>query len=378
MGACTTERHASAAEVLSGAASWVVECCRAEAMCDALPDSSVDLVVVDHPYHKVKAAAWDREHDTDAAFLDWTRAMVKRYRRILRPNGSLYVFASPDMGSRVECVVREEMHVLTNIRWRKPPGATKAEMFEKATLRSPFPASETIIFAEHYGADNIAKGEAGYGAKCDELRGFVFEPLRAYLDGERERAGFSRADCDAATGNQMSGHYFSRVQWTLPTKANYEKLREAFNAQTAGEHLRREYEDLRREYESLRVRFEAERLAYEDLRRPFTVSAEVPYTDVWDFETVQAYPGKHECEKPADMAEHIVNASSRPGALVADFFCGSGVFLAEAVRLGRRAIGCDMSPKWARRARQLIERPRVKLREAPPADARQLNWLESA
>ena len=175
----------SAAEVLSGARSWAVECTRAEAMCDALPDSSVDLVVVDHPYHKVKDEAWDREQEDAAGFLDWTRGMVKRYRRILRPNGSLYVFASPDMGSRVECVVREEMRALTNIRWKKPPGSTKAEMFEKAALRAPFPASETIIFAEQFGADNMAKGEAGYGANCDELRGFVFEPLRAYLDGER-------------------------------------------------------------------------------------------------------------------------------------------------------------------------------------------------
>ena len=269
------------------------------------------------------------------------------------------------------------MRVLTNIRWNKR--STEGEhsgqhgRAEKEALRAPFPASETIIFAEQFGADNMAKGEAGYGAKCDELRGFVFEPLRAYLDGERERAGFSRSECDAATGNQMSGHYFSRVQWTLPTKANYEKLREAFNARAAGEHLRREYEHLRREYEDLRREYEDLRREYEDLRRPFTVSAEVPYTDVWEFQTVQAYPGKHPCEKPPDMAEHIVNSSSRPGALVADFFCGSGVFLAEAVRLGRRAIGCDMSPKWAQRARQLIERPRVKLREAPPVDERQLS-----
>lgn len=355
------------AEVLSGARSWAVECTRAEAMCDALPDSSVDLVVVDHPYHKVKAEAWDREQEDAAGFLDWTRSMVRRYRRILRPNGSLYVFASPDMGSRVECVVREEMRVLTNIRWKKRSAEGEHSgqhgRAEKEALRSFFPASETIIFAEQFGADNMAKGEAGYGAKCDELRGFVFEPLRAYLDGERERAGFSfeavRSAVGCAPGSGLPSHWFTRSQWMLPTKANYEKLREAFNARAAGEHLRREYEHLRREYE--------------DLRRPFTVSAEVPYTDVWEFQTVAAYPGKHPCEKPADMAEHIVNASSRPGALVADFFCGSGVFLAEAVRLGRRAIGCDMSPKWARRARQLIDRPRVKLREAPPVDVRQLS-----
>ena len=365
----------TAAEVLSGSRAWAVECCRAEAMCDALPDSCVDLVVVDHPYHKVKAEAWDREHDTAAEFLDWTRGMVKRYRRILRPNGSLYVFASPDMGSRVECVVREEMHVLTNIRWKKRSAdgehAGQHGRAEKEALRSYFPASETIIFAEHYGADNIAKGEAGYGAKCDELRGFVFGPLRAYLRSEMAAADVSAKDINrmvgsSPTGGGMASHYVGNTgQWELPTAEHYAAMRNGFNAR-GGDYLRREYEDLRREYEDLRLK-------YEDLRRPFTVPAEVPYTDVWEFETVQAYPGKHPCEKPADMAEHIINASSRQGAVVADFFCGSGVFLAEAVRLGRRAIGCDMSAHWARRARQLIERPRVKLREAPPVDLRQLS-----
>ena len=367
-GGCAASDSATAADVLAGSASWAVECTRAEAMCDALPDSSVDLVVVDHPYHKVKAEAWDREQDDAAGFLDWTRGMVKRYRRILRPNGSLYVFASPDMGSRVECVVREEMRVLTNIRWKKRSAEGEHSgqhgRAEKEALRAPFPASETIIFAEQFGADNMAKGEAGYGAKCDELRGFVFEPLRAYLDGERRRAGHSDEAMRGHLGLSLKGggllaHYWGRAQWMLPTRKHYEGLRDLFNAHAPGEYFAREYEDLRREYE--------------DIRRPFTVSAEVPYTDVWEFQTVAAYPGKHPCEKPPDMAEHIVNASSRPGALVADFFCGSGVFLAEAVRLGRRAIGCDMSPKWARRARQLIERPRVKLREAPPVDERQLS-----
>ncbi len=324
-GGCAASGSASATDVLAGSAAWAVECTRAEVMCDALPDSSVDLVVVDHPYHKVKAEAWDREQEDAAGFLDWTRSMVRRYRRILRPNGSLYVFASPDMGARVECVVREEMRVLTNIRWKKDEGFHKTS--EKEALRAPFPASETIIFAEQN------------------------PQWPAVLRGLREAAGMSRQDVsDHVVGSRSGAAWNWEAGIRLPEAHHWAKLQELFPMLPA----------------------------YETEVRPFTVSAEVPYTDVWEFQTVQAYPGKHPCEKPPDMAEHIVNSSSRPGAVVADFFCGSGVFLAEAVRLGRRAIGCDMSPKWARRARQSIERPRVKLREAPPADGRQLNWLESA
>ena len=46
-------------------------------------------------------------------------------------------------------------------------------------------------------------------------------------------------------------------------------------------------------------------------------------------------------QKPMALLERVVLASSRPGDLVADFFCGSGTTLAAAARHGRRWIGCD-------------------------------------
>jgi site-specific DNA-methyltransferase (adenine-specific) len=151
----------------------------------AMPADSVDLIAVD----PVKGDWWDRQWDTPAGFLDWIGQLCEGWHRILRPNGSLYVFASHDMAGRVESKIREYFAVLNVITWAKPDFSTKAEMFRKEWLRSFFPSSERIIFAEHYGSDGYAKGEAGYTAKCDELRGFVFEPLRAYLDEERRRAG---------------------------------------------------------------------------------------------------------------------------------------------------------------------------------------------
>lgn len=59
-------------------------------------------------------------------------------------------------------------------------------------------------------------------------------------------------------------------------------------------------------------------------------------------EPVQFYPGKHPCEKPADMLRQIINASSRPGDLVADFFMGSGSTIKAAMALGRRALGVEL------------------------------------
>ena len=315
-----------------------------------MPDSSVDLIATDPPYFKVKGEAWDWQWNTPTQFLGWMGELCDEWQRILKPNGSLYVFASPRMAWGVEGEVRKRFMVLNNIRWQKPPFSTKAEMFVKEDLRAFFPASETIIFAEQVGADNMAKGEAGYVATCDELRGFVFEPLRAYLAGEMERAGHSLVSVNKAWrewkgGNGgMSSHWFTQSQWTLPTRQNYEWLRTLFGG---GDYLRREYDDLRREYDDLRRE-------YDDLRRPFTVTADVPYTDVWSFKTVGTYPGKHPCEKPLDLMRHIVQSSSRPGGVVLDCFCGSGSTLEAAASLGRQYIGIDADEKWCEWSRQRL------------------------
>lgn len=48
-------------------------------------------------------------------------------------------------------------------------------------------------------------------------------------------------------------------------------------------------------------------------------------------------------QKPEALLERIVEASSNPGDLVLDCFCGSGTTLAVAQKLGRRWIGCDIN-----------------------------------
>jgi site-specific DNA-methyltransferase (adenine-specific) len=309
-----------------------------------LPDNSVDLVLTDPPYFKVKGEAWDNQWDKPAEFLVWLDRVVEQLARVLKPNGSLYLFASPQMAARVECLIAQRLNPLNRIRWMKKAGWHQKA--KKEDLRSFLSPWEEVIFAEHYGADNIAKGEAGYAAKCDELRGFLFEPLRAYLAGEVRRAGWTPARLNEAMGFAPRGmaetRYFGTSQWQLPTAPHYARMRELLNA-SGGDYLRKDYEELRKDYE--------------ELRRPFAVTADVPYTDVWDFPTVQAYPGKHPCEKPQALLRHIIQASSRPGAVVLDAFAGSGATGVACRDLGRQFIGIEMSEHWVNVARtRLAER----------------------
>jgi site-specific DNA-methyltransferase (adenine-specific) len=308
-----------------------------------MPDCSVDAVVTDPPYYRVKDADWDRQWDDPAAFLAWLDQVAEQWQRVLKPNGSLYCFASPQMAARVEVMLGQRFQVLNNIRWTKAQGWH--EKAEKEALRSYLSPWEAVIFAEQFGADGAAMGGSGYSGACDELRGFVFEPLRLYLDSEREAAGFTvrqvaeafQAKSGSRTVTGMAGHWFSRVQWTLPTAENYAWLRDLFN----GEHLRRDYEHLRRDYE--------------DLRRPFKVTRFDPFTDVWTFRTVQARPGKHPCEKPQALLRHIIISSTRPGAVVLDSFAGSGATGQACLALGREFIGIERCPHWHRVGTQSLK-----------------------
>lgn len=49
----------------------------------------------------------------------------------------------------------------------------------------------------------------------------------------------------------------------------------------------------------------------------------------------------YDTQKPEGLLERIISWSTKPGDLVADFFCGSGTTPAVAERLGRRWIACD-------------------------------------
>jgi len=362
----------------------------AEDFLPTVPASSVGLILTDPPYFRVKSHAWDRQWSNADRFVAWLSGIADEWARVLAPNGTLICFAGSNataapgatLAARVEVMLAERFNVVASAVWVKADaqGNGKFSVQKLDGLRTYFPQTERAIICEHHGADNIAKGEAGYVAKCDELRGFVFEPLRAYLDGERKRAGLSVADVaeawrvktGAAKRTGMAGHWFSAVQWALPTPANYGWLRSVLGDGLLRREygfLRREYEDLRREYEDLRREYEDLRREYEDLRRPFHGEQGAHHTDVWTYPTVPARTGKHPCEKPEAMGLDLVRQCSRPGDVVLDTFAGSGVFLAAAEALGRVPIGCDADERWATRATDRVRAADRVLDDNPAAGA---------
>lgn len=310
-----------------------------------LPDNSIDLIATDPPYFRVKKDAWDNQWQTVEEYLAWLDEILQECWRVLKPSGSLYLFCGSKLASDTELLVRQRFSVLSHIVWAKPNGPWLRQ--KKSQLRSFFPATERIIFAEHYGSEGFAKGCAGYATKCSELKQQVFQPLIDYFKTAKEVLMLSAAEINKATGTQMCSHWFSASQWQLPSEQQYKQLQQLFNQKA--EQLNKSYSTLTDEYQSLNKKYQLLvseyddlKTEYETLRRPFTVSADVPYTDVWTFKPVAYYPGKHPCEKPAEIMEHIIKSSSRPGQIVLDLFMGSGSTGKACVKLGRAFIGVEL------------------------------------
>ena len=303
-------------------------------------------VLTDPPYGKVRGdfdQAWTNRRAMLADVTQWRDAIVDR----MTANATLWWFAWPSLAGLIEAHIAERLNPLAHVVWKKP--ASLAQKHCPEILRAPGPETERILMFEQYGADSWALGETGYAHKCDEARGMVFEPLRAYLAGERDRAGFTTRQVAEAyqqkTGSRtvtgMAGHWFESVQWSLPTEENYHWLRALFG----GEFLRREYEDLRREYE--------------DLRRYFSLKTGQPKTDIWEFPIATADERLgHPTPKPLALIRFMIDISVRPQTAILDPFAGSGTTLLAARLEGRQAVGIEISERYceiaANRLRQKL------------------------
>ncbi|MBE5252942.1 DNA-methyltransferase [Mixta mediterraneensis] len=323
-----------------------------------LPDNCIDLIVTDPPYFKVKPNGWDNQWKGDENYLHWLDRCLAEFWRVLKPAGSIYLFCGHRLAADIEILMRDRFSILNHIIWAKPSGRWNG--CNKESLRAYFPATERVLFAEHYQGPFKPKDD-GYAAKCGELKRHVLTPLISYFQDAREALGVtSKQIAEATSKKSMASHWFGSSQWQLPGEADYLKLQKLFTQIAIEKHQRAElaqpHHQLVATYQSLNRKYSELLEEYKSLRRYFAVSVEVPYTDVWTHRPVQFYPGKHPCEKPADMLEQIISASSRPGDVVADFFMGSGSTLKAAIDLGRKAIGVELETE---RFNQTVEEIRV-------------------
>ncbi len=306
------------------------------AILPTLPAESINLVFADPPYN-IGKAAWDKIPD----YLGWCEQWIAACSRVLKRNGAFWVSHSePEVLVEISRLIAARGRTQVNwITWDKHFNHN----FFYVPTRSFEPMAEYLI----YHAD-----EGEWTAQSDQTRGFIFEPLRAYLATEFEQSGCTRQQVRDATGTQMEGHWFGRSQWQLPTPEHYAALRILFNG-NGGDFLRREYDFLRREYDDLRREYDDLRREYEHLRYTFNNPGKV--SSVWQFDP--APRNGHPTPKPEPLLERIIQTCTNAGDTVLDPFAGSGTTLAVAKRLDRKSIGIELDPTYCGLIRKRLSQP---------------------
>lgn len=289
-----------------------------------MPDKSVSLILTDPPYHSTKKnnISGDRSFEEDEHFLEWMKSYAEEWKRILRFNGTIYVFCSSQMSARLEVMLSSFFRPINNITWTKPnePGydGWKGKM-KKEALRQWYPHSERIIMLEH----------GAYGS----LEAYRRSPLGEYLLNCRKQAGITANKLTELVGAYgRVNHGGAVANWeagrNIPSREQYSLIKKAIEATGKIEPMP----------------------SYEDAVRPMQVNSQMEFTDVWNFMSVRPFMEKHPAEKPQDMLMHMISASSYPGDIVLDCFAGSGSTGVAALRLGRRTICMELEERWVKRA----------------------------
>lgn len=282
-----------------------------------MPSKKISLLLTDPPYHSTKKdnILGDTDFSSDADFVSWMNSYAQNWSRVIRENGSGFVFCAAEMAARLEVCFSSTFNILSHIVWTKPnePGfdGWKQKM-KKEALRQWYEHTERVIFFEQACEGNLRKST-----------------FANFLREQRLKAGITGNKLTEMTGAYGSVNHGGAVSnWetgrNIPSREQYQKICDAF-IQTG-------------KIESMP--------AYEDVIRPFSVNGDIEFTDVWNFQNVRPYKGKHPAEKPQDLLQHAILATSFENDIVMDCFGGSGSTAIAAVSCGRKAVLIERDPKW--------------------------------
>ena len=294
-----------------------------------IPDKSVDLIYIDPPFNsgrdyetfwgdtKEKRAFEDRFGEVQH-YINWMRLRVAHCHRVLKDSGSFYYHCDWHADSYVRQMLDEIFggrQFNTHIIWRRTNS--------KGLASRSFPNNHDSIFfytksTQHTFHPQLKSHNPEY-----------IEQFYKYVDKETGRR-YRLGDLTHPSKNRPNLTYeflgVTRVwRWTP------ERMQEAYEAGLV---------------------VQTRPGAVPALKRYLDEQEGTPIDSIWDdILPLQAQSREalgYPTQKPIALLERIISASSNPGDVVLDAFCGCGTALVAAQRLDRRWIGIDISPTACR------------------------------
>ena len=135
-----------------------------------IPDNSIDLVLTDPPYCNVFNVDWDRFNKNE--FLDFMEKVVIESKRILKENGSIYIFGMLPIVKNISLIMDKYFIYQNWITWAKCRGRNTTNKFgsnreeilfyTKGDIPRTFHRQDTTIKRQYGGGDKrdyVLKGK---------------------------------------------------------------------------------------------------------------------------------------------------------------------------------------------------------------------------
>ena len=301
---------------------------------ESLADSwagAIDLVYIDPPFATnnvystspgrsatISAARDGRMAYADnlngAAYLEFLAARLRLAHRLLRSDGSIYVHIDAKVGHRVK-VLLDDIFGIEHFR----NDITRIKCNPKNFQRKGYGNIKDMIL---------------FYTKSDR---YTWNDARIPLTDDEIKARYSKVNA--------AGRRYTTVPLHAPGETRNGPTGSPWRGMTPppGRHWRSAPDELERLDAQGLIEWSAtgnpRKIVYADE----AANAGKKLQDVWMVKDPQ-YP-EYPTQKPIELLEIIIKASSNPGDIVLDFFCGSGTALVAAEQLGRHWIGVDLSPE---------------------------------
>jgi len=287
-----------------------------------LPERCIDLVAIDPPFNSNRDYAhYDDRHGSAGAYVAFLEPRLRQLARVLKATGSLYCHCDHHAGHHARRLLDGLLRFRSEIVWRR----TNA----KGLSFRGYPNNHDTIL--YYTASERFTFHRPYRALDEEYVRRFYRHVEPETGRRYRLSDLTNPNPDRPNLTyEWNGHV--RVwRWTR-TRMEEAHRRGLIHYTRTGLACQKRYLD-------------------EMKGRP----VDTVWDDVAPVAAQAAERLGYPTQKPLALLERIVAASSNPGDVVLDAFCGSGTALVAAQKLGRRWIGMDVSPAAVALARRRLE-----------------------
>ena len=317
-----------------------------------IPDKSVDLIILDPPYYKIKGK-FDFIWKTMDDYISWCTQWVKECERVLSSRGSLYLYG---VELQLE-IMATEISKITSLEYRnritlhKPQSYIKDLYGSQEHFRRFIPSAEFLLFYTF--KDETGWSKANISSKYVDLIAEI--QLDVFNSGISQEDVINLFLSEGRYTSEASArvHASYKIGWNkgkrfdLMDEKMYRHLSKEINWSKTYDHFKSKYLDIKNLLDDEVKKYESER---------YTFNAKDGMTNVWDFEPDRGKSKtKHPTQKPAAICDRIINISSNAGDVVLIPFAGSGSECVSAAKLKRDFIGFELEPEYIEIANQRLE-----------------------